>query len=128
MTVDDKFNNIYENAYKQHIQRIEFYYTQFKNMIENAYLQYIQIIKTNASMMKTYSSMYGNSDIGRNIEKMESQFLTQNEESRKSMIKQLDLIKDTYLSNAAKINEEYHKMYNNTNKFIPNPDGAVESR
>ena len=116
MTVNDNFNNIYknayeqniqtielyrsqfknmiENAYKQHIQRIEFYYTQFKNMIENAYLQYIQIIKTNASMMKTYSSMYGNSDIGRNIEKMESQFLTQNEESRNSMIKQLDLIKD----------------------------------
>jgi hypothetical protein len=127
MTIDEKFSNIYENAYKQHVQRIEFYYTQFKNMVENAYLQYVQIIKANASIMKTYSSMFGNSDIIRNIEKMESQFLMQNEESRKSMNEQLDAIKDNYLSNAAKMNEEFHKMYN-INKYIPNPDGSVESK
>ena len=127
MTANEKFNNIYENAYNQHVQMIEMYHSQFKNMIENAYLQLIQIIKTNASIMKSYSSMFGNSDIGRNIEKMESDFLTLNEDSRKSMIKQLDIIKDTYLSNAAKINEEYHKMPN-INKFTPNPDGSVESK
>ena len=124
MTENEKFKNMIENAYLQHIQSIELYYTQFKNMIENAYLQHIQMIKTNASIMKTYSSMFGNSEIGKNIEKMESHFLTLNEESRKSMINQLDLIKDNYLSNAAKIHEEYNKMpYND--KFIPNPDGSV---
>ena len=122
-----QFKNMYENAYLQHIQMIELYYTQFKNMIENAYLQHIQMIKTNATIMKTYSSLFGNSEIARNIEKIESDFLTLNEESKKSMINQLDLIKDNYLSNAARINEEYHKMPN-INKFIPNPDGTVESK
>ena len=105
----------------------ELYRSQFKNMIENAYNQHIHIIKTNASIMKNYSSMFGNSDIGRNIEKMELDFLTQNEQSRKSMINQLDLIKDSYLSNAAKINKKYTEMYN-LNKFNPNPDGSVESK
>jgi hypothetical protein len=100
---------------------------KFKNIYENAYLQHIQIIKTNASIMKTYSSMFGNSEIARNIEKMESDFLTLNEETKKSMINQLDLIKDNYLSNAAKINEGYHNMPN-MDKFIPNPDGSVESK
>ena len=122
-----QFKNMIENAYLQHIQTIELNYTQFKIMIENAYLQHIQIIKTNASIMKTYSSMFGNSEIAKNIEKMESDFLTLNEQSKKSMINQLDLIKDNYLSNAARINEEYHKTPN-IDKFIPNPDGSVESK
>jgi len=127
MTANEKFKNIYENAYLQHIQTIELNYTQFKIMIENAYLQHIQIIKTNASIMKSYSSMFGNSEIAKNIEKMESDYLTLNEQSKKSMINQLDLIKDNYLSNAARINEGYHKMPN-IDKFIPNPDGSVESK
>jgi hypothetical protein len=55
---------------------------KFKNMYENAYLQRIHMIKTNASIMKTYSSMFGNSEIARNIEKMGSDFLTINEESK----------------------------------------------
>ena len=96
-------------------------------MIENAYLQHIQIIKTNASIMKTYYSMFGNSEIVKNIEKMESDFLTLNEQSKKSMISQLDLFKDNYLSNAARLNEEYHKIPN-IDKFIPNPDGSAESK
>ncbi len=122
-----QFKNMIENAYLQHIQMVELYYTQFKNMIENAYLQHIQMIKTNASIMKTYSSMFGNSEIARNIEKMESDFLTLNEESKKSMIKQLDLIKVNYLSNAARINEEYHKMPN-MDKSSSNNDISVESK
>ena len=85
------------------------------------------MIKTNASIMKNYSSMFGNSDIAKNIEKMESDFLTINEESKKSMIGQLDLIKDNYLSNAAKINEGYQKMPS-IDKFVPNPDGSVGSK
>ena len=122
-----QFKNMIENAYLQHIQSIELYYTQFKNMIENAYLQQKQMIKTNASIMKNYSSMFGNSEIAKNLEKMESDFLTLNEESKKSMINQLDLIKDNYLSSASKINEGYHKMPN-IDKFIPNPDGSVGSK
>ena len=77
-----QFKNMIETAYLQHIQTIELSYTQFKNMIETAYLQRIQMIKTNASIMKTYSSMFGNSEIARNIEKMESDYLTLNEESK----------------------------------------------
>jgi hypothetical protein len=127
MTANEKFKDISENAYRQHIQTIELNYTQFKNMIETAYHQQIQIIKTNASIMKTYYSMFGNSEIVKNIEKMESDFLTLNEESKKSMISQLDLIKDNYLSNAARLNEEYHKIPN-IDKFIPNPDGTAESK
>jgi hypothetical protein len=126
MTANEKFKDKYENAYLQQRQTIESNYNQFKNMIENAYLQHIQIIKTNASIMKTYYSMFGNSEIVKNIEKMESDFLTLNEESKKSMISQLDLIKDNYLSNAARLNEEYHKIPN-IDKFIPNPDGSVQS-
>jgi hypothetical protein len=122
-----QFKNMIENAYLQHIQTIELNYTQFKNMIENAYLQHIQIIKMNASLMKTYYSMFGNSEIAKNIEKMESDFLTLNEQSKKSMINQLDLIKDNYLSNTARMNEEYHKMPN-MDKFIPNRDGSVGSK
>ena len=122
-----QFKNMIENAYLQHIQTIELNYAQFKNMIENAYLQHIQMIKTNASIMKNYSNMFGNKEIVKNIEKMESDFLTLNEESKKSMINQLDLIKDNYLSNAARINEEYQKIPN-IDKFIPNPDGSVQPR
>ena len=96
-------------------------------MIETAYLQQKQILKTNSSIMKNYSSMLGNSEIAKNIEKMESDFLTLNQESKKSMISQLDLIKDNCLSNAARLNEEYHKLPN-MDKFIPNPDGLVESK
>ena len=122
-----QFKNIYENAYLQHIQTIELNYAQFKNMIENAYLQHMQMIKTNASIMKNYSNMFGNKEIVSNIEKMESDFLTLNEESKKSMINQLDLIKDNYLSNAARINEGYQKIPD-IDKFIPNPDGSVKSK
>ena len=127
MAENEKFKNIYENAYNQNKQAMEINYTQFKNMVENAYLQHVQMIKTNASIMRTYSSMFGNSEIARNIEKIESDYLTLNEQSKNSMIKQLDLTKDNYLSNAARMNEQYHKMPN-INKFIPNPDGSVDSK
>jgi len=102
-------------------------YEKFKNIYENAYLQHVQMIKTNASVMKNYYSIFGNSEIGRNIEKMESDFLAMNEESKKSTIKQLELAKDNSLSNAAKINEGYNKM-TKIDKFIPNHDGSVDSK
>ena len=127
MTENEKFKNIYENAYNQNKQTMEINYTQFKNMIENAYNQHVQMIEFYASMMRSYSSMFGNKEIVNTIEKIESDFLTLNEESKNSMIKQLDLTKDNYLSNAAKINEQYHKMPN-INKFIPNSDGSVDSK
>jgi hypothetical protein len=97
---------------------------KFKNMIENAYLQQKQMIETNASIMKNYSSMFGNKEIVNNIEKVELHFLTLNEESKKSMINQLDLIKGNFLSNAIKIKEEYNNMPN-IDKFFPNFDGKV---
>ena len=122
-----QFRNMLENAYNQHVQMIEFYYTQFRNMLENAYNQKKQMIKTNSSMMKTYFSVFGNSQIVNTIEKIESDYLTLHEESKNSMIKQLDLFKDNYLANAAKINEQYHKMPD-INKFIPNSDGSVDSK
>ena len=124
MTDNEKFKNMIENAYLQQKQMIELNYTQFKNMIENAYLQQKQMIETNASIMKNYSSMFGNKEIVSNIEKVESHFLTLNEESKKSMINQLDLIKDNFLSNAIRIKEEYNNMPN-IDKFIPNFDGKV---
>jgi hypothetical protein len=55
----------------------------FKNMIENTYLQQRQMIETNASIMKNYSSMSGNNETAGNIEKMESHFLTLNDEGKK---------------------------------------------
>jgi hypothetical protein len=97
---------------------------KFKNMIENAYLQQKQMIETNASIMKNYSNIFGNNEIVSNIEKVESNFLTLNEDSKKSMINQLDLIKDNFLSNAIRIKEEYNKMPN-IDKFMPNYDGSV---
>ena len=127
MSENEKFKNIYENAYNQNKQTMEINYTQFKNMIENAYNQHVQMIKTNASIMKNYSSMFGNSEIAKNIEKIESDYLTLNEGSKNSMIGQLAIIKDNYLSNAAKINEGYHKMQS-IDKFVPNPDGSVGSK
>ena len=45
MTENEKFKNIYENAYNQQKQTVEQNYAQFKNMIENAYLQHIQSIE-----------------------------------------------------------------------------------
>ena len=123
MTDNEKFKNMIENAYLQQKQMIELNYTQFKNMIENAYLQQKQMIETNASIMKNYSNIFGNNEIVSNIEKVESNFLTLNEESKKSMINQLDLIKDNFLSNAIRIKEEYNKMPN-IDKFMPNYDGS----
>ena len=122
-----QFKNMVENAYNQHVQMIELYHSQFKNMVENAYNQRKQMIKANASIMQTYYSMFGNSEIAKNIEKIESDYLALNEQSKNSMIKQLDLTKDNYLSNAAKINEGYHKMQS-IDKFVPNPDGSVGSK
>jgi hypothetical protein len=124
MTDNEKFKNMIENAYLQQKQMIELNYTQFKNMIENAYLQQKQMIETNASIMKNYSSMFGNKEIVNNIEKVELHFLTLNEESKKSMINQLDLIKGNFLSNAIKIKEEYNNVPN-IDKFFPNFDGKV---
>ena len=127
MTDNEKFKNMIENAYLQQKQMIELNYTQFKNMIENAYLQQKQMIETNASIMKNYSSMFGNTEIVSNIEKVESHFLTLNEESKKSMINQLDLIKGNFLSNVSRIKEEYNNMPN-IDKFIPNFKGKVEPK
>ncbi len=127
MTDNEKFKSMIENAYLQQKQMIELNYAQFKSMIENAYLQQKQMIETNASIMKNYSSMFGNSGIVSNIEKVELHFLTLNEESKKSMINQLDLIKDNFLSNAIRIKEEYNNMPN-TDKFIPKFDGSAGSK
>ncbi len=124
MTDNEKFKNMIENAYLQQKQMIELHYAQFKNMIENAYLQQKQMIETNASIMKNYSNMFGNKEIVSNIEKVESNFLTLNEESKKIMTNQLDLMKDNFLSNAIRIKEEYNNMPN-IDKFIPNFDGLV---
>jgi hypothetical protein len=124
MTDNEKFKSMIENAYLQQKQMIELNYTQFKSMIENAYLQQKQMIETNASIIKNYSNMFGNNDIASNVEKVESHFLALNEESKKSMINQLDLIKDSFLSNANRIKEEYNKMPS-IDKFIPNFDGSV---
>ena len=124
MSNNEKFKNMIENAYLQQKQMIELNYAQFKNMIENAYLQQKQMIETNASIMKNYSNLFGNNEIVSNIEKVESNFLTLNEESKKSMINQLDLIKDNFLSNAIRIKEEYNKMPN-IDKFMPNYDSSV---
>ena len=127
MTDNEKFKNMIENAYLQQKQMIELNYTQFKNMIENAYLQQKQMIETNALIMKNYSNMFGNNEIVSNIEKVESQFLNLNEESKKSMMNQLDLIKDNFLSNAIRIKEEYNNMPK-IDKFIPNFDGSVGTK
>ncbi len=127
MTDNEKFKNIIENAYLQQKQMIELNYTQCKNIIENAYLQQKQMIETNASIMKNYSSMFGNNEIASNIEKVELHFLTLNDESKKSMINQLDLIKDNFLSNTIRIKEEYNNLPN-IDKFIPNFDGSVRPK
>ena len=127
MTDNEKFKNMSENAYLQQKQMIELNYTQFKNMIENAYLQQKRMIETNASIMKNYSSMFGNTEIVSNIEKVESHFLTLNEESKKSMIDHSDLIKGNFLSNVSRIKEEYNNMPN-IDKFIPNFNGKVEPK
>ncbi|MDF0680855.1 MAG: hypothetical protein P0116_07830 [Candidatus Nitrosocosmicus sp.] len=68
--------------------------------------------------------MFGNNEIVSNIEKVESHFLALNEESKKSMLNQLDLIRDNFLSNASRIKEEYANMPN-FDKFVPNSDGSV---
>jgi|SRR5215210_5581106 hypothetical protein len=124
MTENETFKNMIENAYLQQRQMIEFNYTQFKNMIENAYLQQRQMIETNASIMKNYSSMSGNNETAGNIEKMESHFLTLNDEGKKSMLDQLDLIKDNFLSNAVKIKDGL-KNTANIDPFRFNSDGSV---
>ena len=123
MTDNEKIKNMIENAYLQQKQMIGLNYTQFKNIIENAYLQQKQMIETNASIMKNYSNMFGNSEIVSNIEKVESHFLALNEESKKSMMQQLDLIRDNFLSNASRIKEEYNNMPN-FDKFVPNFNGS----
>jgi hypothetical protein len=126
MTENETFKNMIENAYLQQRQMIEFNYTQFKNMIENAYLQQRQMIETNASIMKNYSSISGNNEIAGNIEKVESHFLTLNDEAKKSMLDQLDFIKDNFLSNAVKIKDGL-KDIANMDKFRFNSDGSVGS-
>ena len=124
MTENETFKNMIENAYLQQRQMIELNYTQFKNMIENAYLQQRQMIETNASIMKNYSSIFGNNEIASNIEKVKSHFLTLNDESKKSMLDQLDLIKDNFLSNVTKIKDDL-KDTTNIDKFRINSDSSV---
>jgi len=96
----------------------------FKNMIENAYLQQRQMIETNASIMKNYSNMFENNEIAGNIEKVESHFLTLNDDAKKSMLDQLDLAKDNFLSNAVKIKDGF-KDTANFDKFKFNSDGSA---
>ena len=98
----------------------------FKNMIENAYLQQRQMIETNASIMKNYSSMLGNSEVAGNIEKVESHFLNLNDDAKKSMLDQLDLVKDNFLSNAAKIKDGF-KDSANFDRFRFNSESSVGS-
>jgi hypothetical protein len=57
---------------------------------------------------------------------VESHFLTLNDEAKKSMLDQLDLIKDNFLSNAVKIKDGL-KDIANMDKFGFNSDGSVGS-
>jgi hypothetical protein len=110
MTYNEKFKNMIEDAFLRQKQMIETNYIQFKNMIENVYLRQKEMTETNALMMKNYSNMVGNNEIVSYIEKVESQFLNLNEESKKSMMNQLEIIKDNFLSTAMRIKEEYNQM------------------
>ena len=127
MTYNEKFKNMIEDAFLRQKQMIETNYIQFKNMIENVYLRQKEMTETNALMMKNYSNMVGNNEIVSYIEKVESQFLNLNEESKKSMMNQLDLIKDNFLSTAMRIKEEYNKMPN-IDKSSSNIDGSVGAK
>ena len=127
MTYNEKFKNMIEDAFLRQKQMIETNYIQFKNMIENVYLRQKEMTETNALMMKNYSNMVGNNEIVSYIEKVESQFLSLNEESKKSMMNQLDLIKDNFLSTAMRIKEEYNKMPN-IDKSSSNIDGSVGAK
>lgn len=111
-----------EDAYYREEQMIETNYIQFKNMIENVYIRQKEMIETNASMIKNYATMLENKEVANNIEKVKSQSLKLNEESKKIMLNQLELIKHQFLSNAIKLKEEYNNMINNGN-FTPNFDG-----
>jgi hypothetical protein len=127
MTYNEKFKNMIEDAFLRQKQMIETNYIQFKNMIENVYLRQKEMTETNALMMKNYSNMVGNNEVVSYIEKVESQFLSLNEESKKSMMNQLDLIKDNFLSTAMRIKEEYNKMPN-IDKSSSNIDGSVGAK
>jgi hypothetical protein len=127
MTYNEKIKNMIEDAFLRQKQMIETNYIQFKNMIENVYLRQKEMTETNALMMKNYSNMVGNNEIVSYIEKVESQFLSLNEESKKSMMNQLDLIKDNFLSTAIRIKEEYNKMPN-IDKSSSNIDGSVGAK
>ena len=127
MTYNEKFKNMIEDAFLRQKQMIETNYIQFKNMIENVYLRQKEMTETNALMMKNYSNMVGNNEVVSYIEKVESQFLSLNEESKKSMMNQLDLIKDNFLSTATRIKEEYNKMPN-IDKSSSNIDGSVGAK
>ena len=85
---------------------------RLKNIIEDAYYREEQMIETNASMIKNYSTLFENNEITSSFEKVESQFLNQNEELKKSTLNQLELIKHNFLSNAIRLKEEYNNMLN----------------
>jgi hypothetical protein len=121
--IDAENDNIYMKSFWNK-NRIMTENETFKNMIENAYLQQRQMIETNASIMKNYSSISGNNEIAGNIEKVQSHFLTLNDEAKKSMLDQLDLIKDNFLSNAVKIKDGL-KNTANIDTFRFNSDGSV---
>jgi hypothetical protein len=123
MTYNEKFKNMIEDAFIRQKQMIETNYIQFKNMIENVYLRQKEMTETNALMMKNYSNMVGNNEIVSYIEKVESQFLNLNEESKKSMMNQLEIIKDNFLSTAMRIKEEYNQMPS-IDKSSSNIDGS----
>ncbi len=123
MIIDAENDNIYMKSFWNK-NRIVTENETFKNMIENAYLQQRQMIETNASIMKNYSSISENNEIAGNIEKVQSHFLTLNDEAKKSMLDQLDLIKDNFLSNAVKIKDGL-KNTANIDTFRFNSDGSV---
>ena len=123
MIINAENDNIYMKSFWNK-NRIMTENETFKNMIENAYLQQRQMIETNASIMKNYSSISGNNEIAGNIEKVQSHFLTLNDEAKKSMLDQLDLIKDNFLSNAVKIKDGL-KNTANIDTFRFNSDGSV---
>ena len=52
-------------------------------MTEDAYHREEQMIETNASMIKNYDTILENNEMASNIEKVKSQFLKLNEESKK---------------------------------------------
>lgn len=70
--------------------------------------------------------MFGKNERAGNIEKVKSHFLNLNDDTKKSLLDQLDLVKDNFLSNAVKIKDGFKDTVN-FDKFRLNSNGSVGS-